>query len=565
MSMLEDSISRITTSLKPDKEFIKSFVTQKTFLNGERFSFKGHEYQQFILELLTDPDMKLFITKPSQTGVSEIAYRALLALAARIPGFSMAILLPTATMSMEVMKTRIAPIIKGCTELHDLLSKDVDSATAKMFLNDSILYALGASINSSTTVINRPIRQLVLDEYSRINPDLMSTLASRQKHQAHKPVLAFSTPMFENCDIDAEMKRCGDMWTRSIKCVRCGKVFFPDFYDHVKLTGYKDDIRLLKEAHIERLGLDIRDAYLECPACERATEHATKHLEWVNTNPDNRRDQVGMRLTPFDMPEWYGCSDLIKDFVSYKDRNEFTQQVLGQPASKSTTAMDVEQIVFESEEAGPINVMGIDVGGRELQISIASVMNEHLYVHTLMFMKHKNFNKEFPALVKKWRILSGVIDYMPLTTLAAQVCQNYHNYWVATYDNSTTHNPETYMPKMKDDEGLGKLRALRIRMNPHFDALAEGMMNATITFKTSPMDDVLKEHLTGMRKIKDPTGRTTDMIWIKSQGGKTVDHLHHSVGYAYAASKLLSKASQGGGIGFTGVPLISTFKPKNSI
>ena len=75
-------ISRLRSSLaahSPDT--ICDFITQHTYLNGQKFSFAGHEYQQ---EILNDPAQTIIITKSAQLGISEMSARLALARCALI-------------------------------------------------------------------------------------------------------------------------------------------------------------------------------------------------------------------------------------------------------------------------------------------------------------------------------------------------------------------------------------------------------------------------------------------------------------------------------------------------
>ena len=83
----EGSFARLQAALRPTKTSLKDFILHKTRLHGRPFTLKGHEYQGKIIELLTDPDIDLVVTKPSQTGISEVIYRIILGWMNYISGF----------------------------------------------------------------------------------------------------------------------------------------------------------------------------------------------------------------------------------------------------------------------------------------------------------------------------------------------------------------------------------------------------------------------------------------------------------------------------------------------
>ena len=208
----QSCFDRLRVALTPTPTAIKEFILTKTKLNGKFFNFKNHEYQEKIVDLLADPDVDLVVEKPSQTGISEVIYRVMLARVALIRGFSAAVVFPTRTMSNEVFATRVNPIIAESPPLMAIRNADVDSSSVKMFNNNSIIYALGASTNSKSTVINRPIRTIIADELARCDIGVITSMRSRQRHQDHKSSIYFSTPLFEGADIDAEMQKCGAIW-----------------------------------------------------------------------------------------------------------------------------------------------------------------------------------------------------------------------------------------------------------------------------------------------------------------------------------------------------------------
>lgn len=560
-SIAEGSFSRIQAALRPTKSSILDFILNKTRLHGRPFSLKGHEYQGKIIELLTNPDLELVVQKPSQTGISEVIYRIILSWMNFIPGFSAAIVFPTKVMSNEVMSTRINPIINDCEPLKAIRNKDVDSNSAKMFLNDSIIYALGASANSKNTVINRPIRAIIADELARCDPGVITSMRSRQKHQEHKSSVYFSTPLFEGADIDLQMQKCGVIWEQILKCRRCGHYFFPDFYSHIRLKGFKDPIRHLKQKHIDDLHLDLSESWLECPHCNQPTPHEHSDFEWVDTATNPRRPKTGLRLSAFCMPSYVTAATLLENWLAYDDKVEFHQQELGLPATKSDTAMDTNGFVFDDAEAGVVNVWGLDLG-KVSHLVIASVSSDRVFAHTFVKIPLRDLRAEVPKYINHYNCIAGVIDLMPYSEIAVEFSNTFSNTWSAIYYDPATPVPELFKYKLKDDDALGKVRQLQINKNLFIDTYVNELMNGRCAFRNSEFNEEIKQHHEAMRRVRDRKYVEIRYQWIKAQGNKTADHFFHASVYCFAASRMMLSSS------VSALPLslgISSFRLKRDI
>lgn len=557
----ESSFARLQASLRPTKSNIQDFILNKTRLHGRPFSLKGHEYQGKIIELLTDPDIDLVVTKPSQTGISEIIYRVVLGWMNYISGFAAAVVFPTRAMSNEVFSTRINPIISDCEPLKAIRNKDVDSNSVKMFLNDSILYALGASANSKNTVINRPIRTVIADELARCDLGIITALRSRQRHQEHRSSVYFSTPLFEDADIDAEMKKCGVIHEQILKCSSCGHYFFPDFYQHARLPGFKDPIKQLKQEHVDRLHLDLSLAFLECPRCHRPTSYEYSDFEWVDTAENPERPKIGLKLSAFCMPAYVRVPQMLHDWLAYVDKVEFHQQVLGLPATKADTTMEVGNIVFDQIEHGIINVWGLDLG-KICHLTVSSVSQDRIFCHTRVQIPLRDVRTEVPKYVQQFGCIAGVVDLMPYSEIAVDFCNQFPNTWTAIYFDPATPVPELFKMKLKEDDALGNVRQIQINKNLFIDTYVNELMNGRFAFKDGPDKEDIKAHHEAMRRVRDTKYVELRYQWVKAQGNKTADHWMHSAMYSFAASRMMLKSS----IGSLPISLsIGSFRLKSSL
>ena len=554
-------LDRLRTALTPTAEAIKDFILTKTKLNGRVFTFKNHEYQEKIVDLLADPDIDLVIEKPSQTGISEVIYRVMLARVALIRGFSAAIVFPTRAMSNEVFSTRVNPIIAESPPLQAIRNPDVDSSSVKMFNNNSIIYALGASTTSKSTVINRPIRTIIADELARCDIGVITSMRSRQRHQDHKSSIYFSTPLFEGADIDAEMQKCGVIWEQLLNCRHCRHQFFPDFYENTCLPGYDDDLKRLKQDIIDRLNLDLEEAYLKCPKCGRPAPHEPADFTWVDTSTHPNRPKIGLKLSAYCMPHYVTVPRMVQDMVAYADAAEFKNQVLGLPATKAETAMDTTKIVFESGDPGSINVWGLDLG-RICHLMIATVTMEKVFVHTRVKIPLKDIRDRLEEEVSRYNCIAGVMDSLPYTDLAVEFINKFPNSWAAAYVDPSVPTPELFKLKLHEDSDFGNVRQIQINKNLFFDTYANELMGGRFVFRDGEDKQEVISHHEGMRRLRNPKYIEFRYMWVKMQGSKTMDHYHHVGIYTLAAARLMTKASA------SSLPLsmmMTSFKPKCDI
>lgn len=561
-----NSLARLRTALQPTSTSIKEFVLTKTKLNGKPFTLKNREYQTLILDLCSNPDIDLVIQKPSQIGASEVVYRVDLAWAYMFPGFSSAIIFPTKAMSNEVMATRIASIINESASLTSILSSTVDSSSVKMFTNNSIMYALGASVGSKSTVINRPIRTIIADELARCDIGVITSLASRQKAQEHESTIYFSTPLLEEADIDLEIQKCGTVYEQILKCSRCGHYFFPDYFQHVKIPGYSDDLKLITYQLIEDKKLDIELAYLQCPKCGKATTHEFRDTEWVDTSDYPKRPKIGVKLSAFCAPRIMHPAKMLRHWLIYDDKTEFVQQVLGLPATKKETAMDITQISFVNEEPGVVNVWGLDLG-KICHFGIASVTPDRTYTHYVEMIPLKDLTHRLKELLSRWVCMAGVVDFMPYSDISTKLVNELQNTWAAMYTDPVNPIPEMFKLKIREDEAFGNVKFININKTLTIDTYVDSLMNGAFVFRDSEYKAQIRQHHEAMRRVKVYGKGAPNVVdgnhyryqWVKPHGSKTIDHLFHLGIYLFTAARLVSRAA-GSSLPLTN--LVTSFKSK---
>lgn len=546
-------MKRLRAGLRPDTNSLVRYISEETFINLKPYSFKGHEYQQYFTELIeNDPNVDISAEKCSQIGLSEIVYRIILALMDLNPGFSVALLMPSISFSNEVLKTRIAQIIEQSPRLKSILKHDIDSASMKMFQNQSILYALGASVNSKSTLINRPITLAVSDELDKLDYDVHTGLRSRQTHSIHKPRISISTPTAPGIGINAEAED-RQMHYQLMICPECKLEFAPDYFEQVEVPGFNDPITLLTPEKARTLALNTDLAVHFCPGCHAILSGKPIKMPWVIENQERRK--IHVRLTPFSARDFISPADLVTSQLTFSSRTEFLNQSLGLPATLADSSIDISKIQFSNEETpSGVRVGGLDLG--KVSHFMEGVTTETvLFVDVVRLLELGELEKEVDTAIRTHRLASMVSDAMPFLDLINRWSNRHPMLWPAYYVDPVKPMPEMYKLKSNTDE---RVRQISINKNLVFDSLAEALMSGQIVFRHSAYDHTITEHIQDFRRIRDHRYAELRYRWVKGKGN---DHFFHALCYLFMASKLIRQSSNHS-LSLPTSALFNTFKLK---
>ncbi len=237
MSLLGNALEQIESAIhnKFDQTQAVQWITTHTTLQGRRFSFKDHEYQERILQ--SEAPEKV-IRKCSQVGISELSARLALCYSDVMRGFNQIYTLPTHSQAQRFAKTRVDPIIQDSSRLKAKLSKTVDSATTKQ-LGSNFLYFTGTY--GENTAISVPADHLFHDEVDFSDQEVLGKFNSRLTHSQYKWKTSLSTPTVGGFGID-KMFVTSKRHFNFVKCCHCSKYFYPDYMKHVAIPDFDDDI-----------------------------------------------------------------------------------------------------------------------------------------------------------------------------------------------------------------------------------------------------------------------------------------------------------------------------------
>lgn len=532
-------LKRLRAGLRPDTNSLVRFIQDETYLNLKPYSFKGHEYQQYFVELIEkDQNVDITAEKCSQIGLSEICFRISLGLMALHPGYAVAYLMPSVSLSNEVLKTRMNSIIMQSPALRALISKDVDSASVKMFTSGSILFALGASASSGSTLINRPISLALTDEMDRCSKNTHTGLRSRQKHSVFgKPCIAVSTPTAPDIGINAEAKN-RQLHYQIIVCPYCKHEFKPDYYEQIRLPGFDDPIETLTAEKLRSLNLDTTLAYHECPSCKRDLAGiGPDPLKWVIEN--GHLTGIHLRISPFAASAFVTPADLVASQLKYSSRVEFENQELGLPARLVDSSIDVSKIRFTNDDTPEgIRVAGLDLGKVSHWAEGVISTSTAIFVDTINLLDVEQLETEVSSSINLRSIASIVSDALPFLPLIHRWCNRHPQLWPAYYVDPIKPMPELYKLKTNTEEVV---RQVSINKNLMFDSLAEALMTGAIVFRHSQYDSLLTQHIGAMRRVRDYKYAELRYKWVKPDKGE--DHLWHTLCYLFMASKLIRQGT----------------------
>lgn len=556
--MLDDEVfkrhvARLTSSLSAhSRDTICDFLTNNTFLRGQPFSFKDHEYQEYILN---DKSKDKVIIKSAQMGISELSSRMALAMCNLIDGFSTIYTLPSALAAANFMKTRIDPVIHSSPYLSDAVSKDLDNTLIKRF-GESYLFLKGAQVDSQA--ISVPADMLIGDEVDNSNMDVLTLFESRLIHSPYAYTVKLSTPSVPNYGIDLAYKQ-SRRHVHMAKCVHCNHWFEPDYFDHVKIPQFRGEVGDIVKATFSDPIFKWTEAYVACPACGKPADLSEPNRNWVCENPNDAYVAAGFKVSPFSCPNIIHPSALVKSSVDYARKQDFHNQRLGMPLEDSESTLTREElqgvIISDFVGSGAVSyVMGLDMGNF-CHCTIAAVLPDDqiivVYRERIPLFKVYERRKE---LAGQWRVRMTVVDHGPYTETVYRMQQSDRSVFAGVYVRTRTL--DLYRVKEADedkDKGKADLRQVNIARDKGFDLIMMMLRAGSIKVTAGPEDEKWIEQLQDMKRVREFVNDELVFVWAKVSGN---DHYHHSLLYALVASRILGVAGHS-----TALPaLMSKFK-----
>lgn len=525
---------RAATVERIDHTRLSEWVTKYTTINGKPYSFKGHEFQQKVLD---DPSPHKVVRKCSQVGLSETALRYAAALMGTMRHFTLLYVLPTASFSAMMGKTRMTPIILGSSALRSLASEgELDNQGVKQF-GSNYLWFRGAS--SDTAPISIAADGYVADEVSFADQQILGDFQSRLTHSPYRWKFELSTPQYSGCPIDAAFQRSKKKWC-AVRCTHCGERFIPSYYDHVKIPGFDRHLDEITKDNIHKTR--FLEAYLGCPRCGRAVNLSIENREWVVENADEDWLASGYQIQPFDAPSIISLPYLIEASTGYASKSKFRQFNLGLPsddAESGLTEGDIEAAGVElAKTPFSHHVMGIDQGNVcHFRIGGVTPAGEIIEVHRERVPLGR-FKERYLSLKSQFNITATVADMQPNVSLSMEMAEMDGSYYPAVY--STRQGIDIFDVRLRDaspEEGIMALRQVSVNRNTLFDRLMSDIRTGRLKMCRDSEWDVMKAHMIDMKRAEvSLRNNTWGSTWVKSAKGN--DHYMHAGGLLWIAAQL---------------------------
>jgi hypothetical protein len=416
-----------------------------------------------------------------------------------------------------------------------MVNREVDSASVKLFSNNSTIYALGGNQSSKSTLLNRKVGVFCIDEFDRQDLDVITGFTSRTTHVKDEEQLRLyiSTPTVANYGIDNEFEECRFKHFAYVKCLDCGHSFQGDFYKHVVLPGFEKNLRYLTK--FEASKLDTSSAFLQCPECKAKLSKDNRATEWVvEENLDGVRGKIGVALDPFVAPAFISMKKLIEASFTYSNLTEFLNQSLGKVAELNDSTVSVSHIHFQHDESPGLPIAGLDLGKTNYWIRGYLKYDTTIHIAEIELVPLSSLREFVQQQFRKHYFAAVVMDSMPYTSLVYELVKEFPQMFSAIYVDPPTPKPELFTLSMQDKHGE-VVRQVSINKNLAMGNLADGL-NDFYTFEPTMHKELLVKHFTDMRKVRDYRFEEYRQKWVKST--QADDHLWHSTVYLSMAAKL---------------------------
>jgi hypothetical protein len=527
------------------------YIEEKTYLAGQRFSFKHHEFQQ---DILSDTSKTVYVQKCAQVGMSEAMARYALATCRIIPYFSVILTMPYGGDIAKFIRTRLDPIIQGSPDIQAAIGTNVDNTENKI-LDTSIIHARGTS--GDTAALSVPADLLIHDEVDRSNADTIAQYQSRLKHSDWGLTRLFGTPTVDGVGIAKAMSTARRK-RHMVKCNHCNEWFVPSYHTHIHVPGWDKPLREITKYNLP--DLNYRDATFNCPKCGKEPSLWPDRREWVFENPSERWEAIGYYVIPFSLPKICTPSYLIKESTKYGSWSEFCNQALGETNNEESAQLleldlqdTMSTVPLESSE---MHAIGADMG-QTCYITVGRMLQDGML---LVVHREKcsliDFRTRIAEIKRKFRVLVSVYDFQPYTDLVISMQKSDKNLYGCQYQDAKSS--VTFEIKRADEnkkEGKLPITLVRMQRNLNFDEVLTLFKQRRLLW-TDQGEIANKEwidHCLDMTRVQK-FDKHHEMVfdWVKSSKGE--DHYMHALGYLHVACRLMPTASATFPV--AGVPMI---------
>lgn len=384
--------SRLETRLNREAGLsrLDVIVEQHGRIEGEPFSFEGHEFQRAIIN---DTHSRVYVRKCSQVGLSELMVQKLLALASVLKHKRVIFTLPVAHMAQKFSKDRIDGVINQSPYYGGMVKAANNSASQKL-INTTTVYVGGTF--GDTGAISVPAYAVISDEIDFSNQTTLGKLSSRLRHAPKDDHgyaglrFEFSTPTVDDFGIDERYKR-GNQMQYHAHCHHCDSWVVPDFLRDFIIPGLDKDILELERADMRNPAYKFENAWIACPSCREDLWQDIcdpERRQWIATAPQNYEHSY--QVFPWDVPTYNTPQSIIRQFEEYTNFQDFMNFVIGLPFTSPDNSFLVDEEhkrrqgnaelwVFNHFIATKSTIAGMDVG-KTCHFMVGVVYGNHTHV-----------------------------------------------------------------------------------------------------------------------------------------------------------------------------------------
>ena len=539
---------KLSASQNSSLEFMPDWLcenTQHPMRVSKPWSFDEHEFQ---IDIVKSTSHKQSIKKCSQVGLSEVAARKALALAALRQGTQIIYTLPTGAFASMFAKTRVDTIIENSPTMSAMIDKDTNNSKLKR-LGSSFIHFVGTY--SASSPISIPASYVISDEVDFSDQSVLTEFNSRLGHQkeSESANIKFSTPTVEGYSISADFELSSQA-RYAVNCTSCNTWVIPEFLKDVIIPGNDIPIVDLTRYDIASIGDKVDHSYLSCPKCRKDLAPSLLNKDrraWVHAYPDKRKDHEGFQVVPYDVYAVNPIKRTLKQLLDYKRVASWYNFKLGQTYSDDTTKFNIQTVKNNTVVTNTTGVTGAVIGCDVGKISWVSVgvpftnsttgdveqldVIDLIRIDTTKLPAGSTLGQEIVKIANKYFASVVIVDAAPDFTTAQHVHklyltgQAYGNYYV----NETTFAKDMTHWKIDDRKGV----CLSARTSS-LDDLCDNINSGRVKFPVNKnMDDVMN-HLDALKRIEDEGGR--EARWVKRD--KAEDHWAHALNYLAIAAQI---------------------------
>lgn len=374
------------------------WVERNFMLDGLPFSFKGHE---FLRLPYSDEHPYQAYRKPSQVGIStrmiaEAAYMCRF----RVP-YGVIYYFPTDSDVSEFSKTKITPILNQNPIFN---AARADNSVGLKQIGNAFMYMRG--LKSTMQAKSVTADMLIFDEVDEIPPRARKSAEMRISHSKFRWIRELSIPSIPGYGIDESFLK-SDQRHWLVKCAGCNS-----------WRCLEDDFPACLQRRADGSVARV------CVKCGKDLD--VNNGEWVARVPE-KADVRGYQLSQL-YAGWIDPKDLLEDYETTQHMDVFMNERIGIPFVLAENQIKAEEILALCGTVEPATVfdgevtVGIDQG-KDLHVTILARRSDG--APKLVGLEVFRDKEDLKKYLSHFRVMCGVIDALPETRLADEICSWY--------------------------------------------------------------------------------------------------------------------------------------------